>query len=197
MTTCEVGECTREIHGLKLCHKHYMRMRRRGTLVTYHNPTEPYMAILKHGVRRKDECLLYEGPIGSRGYGKIFFKGKHLSAHRVSYEKWHGEIPSDLHVDHICHNEASHRGECAGGPKCLHKRCINPQHLRVITCKDNLNAVAKKLGPRKTHCPHDHEYTEENTHVYYNKRGAMQRSCLTCERARTRRRTLAGAWKRA
>lgn len=187
MIICEVDECTREVHGLNLCHKHYMRMRRRGTLVTYHNPDEPYAFVLKHGVERLGECLLYRGSIGSRGYGTIRFKNHYLLAHRVSYEKWHGEIPNPLHVDHVCHNEASHRGECVGGPACIHKRCINPQHLRVVTCKENLNAPAKRLGPRVTHCPHGHEYTADNTRIYHNSRGGMQRTCLTCEKERTRK----------
>jgi hypothetical protein len=38
------------------------------------------------------------------------------------------------------------------------------------------------LRPKKTHCPHGHEYTAENTYV--SKRG--RRSCITCQNDRQR-----------
>ena len=42
----------------------------------------------------------------------------------------------------------------------------------------------------KTHCPHGHEYTDENTgYVRTNKnKSIVSRRCLTCHRESTRRR---------
>lgn len=156
---------------------------------------EPYGAIVKHGVKIHGECLLFKGNVGRKGYGKTYFMGKHLLAHRVVYEKWHGPIPNGLHVDHDCHNWASREGKCAGGPSCLHKRCVNPSHLRAVTCGENLRAPMPRCGPRKTHCPRGHQYSSGNTTAYINARGAMQRSCKTCEHERTRQRVKAGAFR--
>jgi hypothetical protein len=55
--------------------------------------------------------------------------------------------------------------------------------------------VAPRLGPRKTHCPRGHEYSAENTQIYINRRGAMQRNCIACERVRTQRRVEAGEFR--
>lgn len=43
-------------------------------------------------------------------------------AHRVAYELTFGEIPEGMQVDH--------RPNCA-------KRCVNPEHLRLVTQKQN------------------------------------------------------------
>jgi hypothetical protein len=156
---------------------------------------EPYWDVTRNGVKRREECLLYKGPIASNGYGKIYFRGKHLSSHRVSYSKWKGDISPGAVVDHECHNEAQKRGECPGGKSCWHRACVNPEHLRAVSHRENVNSGAKPRGPRRTHCPRNHEYTEDNTNVYINRRGCMQRSCLTCERDRTQRRVKNGDFR--
>ena len=48
-------------------------------------------------------------------------------AHRVVWEHHHGPIPAGMTVDHICHN----------------KRCIEIEHLRMLTNLDN----ARRNGP--------------------------------------------------
>lgn len=42
-------------------------------------------------------------------------------AHRVSYQLHHGSIPAGMEIDHTCHD----RG------------CVNPDHLRAVTHKQN------------------------------------------------------------
>jgi len=62
------------------------------------------------------------------GYGKFKYKGEMRLAHRVSYEIFIKEIPSGMVVDHICYNRA----------------CVNPDHLQLLTLKENSSRGGKK-----------------------------------------------------
>ena len=63
------------------------------------------------------------------GYGKFKYKGEMRLAHRVSYEIFIEEINSGLVVDHICYN----------------KGCVNPDHLQLLTLKENSSRGGKRL----------------------------------------------------
>lgn len=74
------------------------------------------------------------------GYGLITINKKSAGAHRISWELFRGPIPKGMMVLHapvICHKPS----------------CVNPDHLRVGTAKENV--ADKKLdgthrnGPRK------------------------------------------------
>jgi len=88
-------------------------------------------------VDQSDECWLWRGQIADNGYGRIKVAARPLFAHRVAYECFIGPIPAGLTVDHVCHNEDS---TCAGGVRCVHRRCINPDHLRAIAWLENFRA---------------------------------------------------------
>ena len=107
-------------------------------------------------------CWLWMGPISSHGYGKI---GKSY-AHRVSYERYRGPIPSELQIDHLC------RVRC----------CVNPDHLEVVTANEN---KARGVSPaavhaRKTHCIKGHPFDEHNTWYRTMKNGKKSRQCRIC-----------------
>ena len=72
-------------------------------------------------VDKTNECWNWLGTEHSAGYGKFSIDGKYHYAHRVSYEKLVGEIPPGMEINHICHN----------------RKCVNPDHLRVTTPKQN------------------------------------------------------------
>lgn len=56
-----------------------------------------------------------------RGYGRLHVNGRREKAHRASYEAFCGPIPRGGHVLHGCDTPP----------------CINPDHLRIGTAKDN------------------------------------------------------------
>ena len=64
------------------------------------------------------------------GYPVFRINGKLLSAHRIIYEEEKGSIPEGLLVLHSCDN----------------RECINPDHLRIGTYKDNLEDVRRRYG---------------------------------------------------
>lgn len=74
------------------------------------------------------ECLVWNGGMGSGGYGTFHFNGRNQSAHRVSYQIHKGEIPAGMVVMHSCDN----------------RRCINPAHLSIGTSKGNAADMNQK-----------------------------------------------------
>lgn len=111
-------------------------------------------------------CWLWAGALSGSGYGVYKINGVDWSAHRAAV----GYIPDTLVVDHLCNI----------------RTCVNPDHLRVCTQKENVlrsNGVAA-VNSRKTHCPRGHEYTSDNLRA--DKKG--KRCCLTCHRDRERNR---------
>ncbi len=67
------------------------------------------------------DCWKYKGRSVRGGYKQIWDGYKYRMAHKFSYEKYNGPIPSGLLVRHKCDNPW----------------CVNPQHLELGTYKDN------------------------------------------------------------
>lgn len=67
-------------------------------------------------------CWEWLGAIKSTGYGQFALTGRiQTSAHRWVYEHEVGPIEIGEVIDHRCHN----------------RKCVNPQHLRAVTQKQN------------------------------------------------------------
>lgn len=82
------------------------------------------------------DCIPFEGSIdSSSGYGLVYADGRSDRAHRAAYRKAYGPIPEGLVIDHTCHNVDP---DCPGGATCLHRRCVNPDHLEAVTIGENV-----------------------------------------------------------
>lgn len=72
-------------------------------------------------VEKSSECWNWQAGCKRDGYGVFHVRRRHVPAHRLSYAFHWGPIPDGIFIDHICHN----------------KRCVNPDHLRLATPKQN------------------------------------------------------------
>jgi len=110
-------------------------------------------------------CWLWSGG-HTRGYGRVWWQGRTLQAHRVVYELLVGPIPKPQ-LDHLCRTPA----------------CVNPQHLRPVTPAENIYASGSRclqaINRTKTRCPKGHPL---------DGRQAGGRRCTTCGRADALRR---------
>ncbi len=139
-----------------------------------HKPLMPrVMAKVKHDP--DTGCWTWTGYLMAKGYACICWRGRNWLVHRAVYTKLVGPIPEGLQIDHLCENKA----------------CCNPMHLEPVTNYENgirtgTNFTANAL---KTHCPHGHEYTPENTLMRPQSMGrpGWGRFCKTCQSERYQR----------
>lgn len=57
-----------------------------------------------------------------------------MKAHRFSYEAHKGPIPEGLEIDHVCRNRS----------------CVNPEHLRAVTRRENMRNLAGVRSDSRT-----------------------------------------------
>lgn len=132
-------------------------------------PTDPIKRFQAKIRVTDSDCWEWQGRVNSWGYGSFSFKGRMMLAHRFSYEHFKEEIPTKMVVDHICRNTI----------------CVNPEHLRVLSPKENtlIGQGAPAQNARKTHCDNGHEFSPENTYI----RPDGYRTCKICHRDALRR----------
>ena len=85
-------------------------------------------------VKKTDTCWEWTAYRDECGYGRFKVDGVTRPAHRVSYQMKNGPIGDGLLIDHICHNPP----------------CVNPDHLRSVTQKQNLEHQVSAMRTSKT-----------------------------------------------
>lgn len=128
-----------------------------------------------------DGCWRWKSSLNSGGYGRFGTNGVRQRAHRVSYEHFIGPIPEGREVDHLCHTADL---SCSGGASCPHRACVNPQHLEVVSHRENCIRGRSRAAENaaKSVCQYGHPLDGGNT--YFTKTGG--RHCRTCDRRRAR-----------
>jgi hypothetical protein len=85
--------------------------------------------------RQFGECRISTYSTGSHGYAQIGWQesgARHVVlAHRAAWEYVHERVPVGMTLDHTCKN----------------RRCVNPEHLRVISNFENARRTNGKDWP--------------------------------------------------
>jgi hypothetical protein len=68
-----------------------------------------------------DGCIAIKGEKTRLGYVRLWNGGNRILAHRKVYESVNGAVPQGFELDHLCKN----------------RWCCNPNHLQVVTHKEN------------------------------------------------------------
>lgn len=124
--TCSISECEKPTYRHTWCGTHYTAKWKLGELPPRPTLDERFWA----AVNKTDGCWLWTG-VTARGYGTIHADGKTQSAHRLAWS-WANNCPMpprELQVDHTCHV----------------RHCVNPDHLRLVTSKQNNEHLAGVL----------------------------------------------------
>lgn len=126
-------------------------------------------------VKLENGCWQSTRPGNGNGYVQIFFRGKRIFQHRLSYIIHVGPIPSGRYVLHTCDN----------------RKCWNPAHLWLGTISDNKQDELRKgrnYEANRDLCPRGHAYAEHGSRHGKNR----WRHCVICQRGRQR--MASGLW---
>lgn len=91
-------------------------------------------------------CHLWTGPTSGtsgrgKGYGRMSLDGQTVAVHLVVFCYYFGFIPGKKQVDHLCHN----------------RLCCNPDHLELVTHKENQRRRKPKPAQLKV-SPHVEQF---------------------------------------
>lgn len=108
-------------------------------------------------------CWLWTEALNRKGYGVTTHNGIVRGAHRVLWEIVNGPVPDGMQPDH----------------KCRVRCCINPDHLEVVTPRENVMRGESFMSARAraTHCARGHPFDATNTYI---PPGRHRRICRTC-----------------
>lgn len=115
-------------------------------------------------------CWEWAGRLNPDGYGETGSRrfGTRL-AHRAVLVALGRDPGPESVTDHLCRN----------------RRCVNPDHLEIVTnCENTLRGEGfAGLNARKTECPLGHPLSGANLIVKFNRRsGRENKQCRVCQR---------------
>jgi hypothetical protein len=108
------------------------------------------------------DCWLISGS-QAQGYVQFCYRQNHVMAHRFAYTVSVGPIPHGMQLDHLCRV----------------RNCVNPDHLEVVTCRENLLRGMGLIATNahKTHCLRGHSL--EGAILLHSPEG-IERRCPLC-----------------
>lgn len=132
--------------------------------------------IVERFVEQPNGCWHHPSVPTKVGYAQTKFGwpiAKSTLIHRLSWMHFNGDIPEGMVLDHLCHDTST----CAGGSTCEHRRCVNPEHLKLVSASENSKRTTRILA-LKTHCVNGH-ILDGNIMVYKSKQ-TTRMACKTC-----------------
>ncbi len=136
---CTVEGCDRRVNARGLCHRHYWRWRKHGTveLPRGDDPVAFFWSLVDR--RGPEDCWEFTASRFKFGYGRIRFGGRSVTAHRLAWTLTFGDPGPELNVCHRCDNPP----------------CCNPAHLFLGSDRDNVqDALQKGRRVPRSSIPH-------------------------------------------
>jgi hypothetical protein len=127
---CSIPECESKTLARGWCSRHWQRWQRNGHPLAggIDRPRVEPTTRFWSKVEKTDTCWVWAGTMNDSGYGLFPFEGKNERAHRFAWALLVGEIEDGKQIDHRCRNRA----------------CVRPEHLRVVTNKQNQEHISKR-----------------------------------------------------
>lgn len=118
---CSFEGCKRAVASWGLCHAHYRQTLRGQELRPITDVNKTPLDRFNEKITKTAYCWTWNGKKTKDGYGTFSVNGKRVYVHVWSYDHYVGDRPRGHEVDHRCHNTS----------------CVNPEHLRAVTRKQN------------------------------------------------------------
>lgn len=137
-------------------------------------PVPPRVAQRAHDRVESGEggCWISTYSVASHGYAQIGWRSAEKThmvlAHRASWVHVNGQVPLGMTLDHVCKT----------------RRCVNPEHLRMLPNYENARRVHGEDWPIGF-CKRGHPNSELRAYAYG--RGTKRLECRICHSARIRR----------